>query len=226
MGFFRKKTSPRREAFEREAMPHLDALYATALRLTRSPADAEDLVQDSLLKAFRFYESFEAGTNMKAWLLRILTNTFINKYRRATRERRVFDGPLAAPVGEGVMSQAAMRGLSSPVADAQRRLIGEEIQRAVDELPDDHRIMILLADVEELSYKEIADIVGCPVGTVMSRLHRARKSLQSKLVAQAIELGIVAEPAVLVDAAEGPADEATSSEPVSLDAWRRKKVAG
>lgn len=215
MGFFRNKTSPRRDAFEREALPHLDALYASALRLTRSPSDAEDLVQDVMLKAFRFYESFEAGTNMKAWLLRILTNTFINRYRRTVRERRVFDGALAAPVGEGVMSQAAMRGLTSPIADAQRRLLGEEIQRAVDELPEDHRVMILLADVEELSYKEIADIVGCPVGTVMSRLHRARKSLQKSLVDQAVQLGIVADPA--------PAD--ADEEVVSLQDWRAKKVA-
>lgn len=215
MGFFRNKTSARRDAFEREALPHLDALYATALRLTRSPSDAEDLVQDAMLKAFRFYESFEAGTNMKAWLLRILTNTFINRYRRSVRERRVFDGALAVPVGEGVMSQAAMRGLTSPIADAQRRLLGEEIQRAVDELPEDHRVMILLADVEELSYKEIADIVGCPVGTVMSRLHRARKSLQKSLVDQAVQLGIVA------DSEPIDADE----EVVSLEDWRAKKVA-
>ncbi|MBX3250307.1 MAG: sigma-70 family RNA polymerase sigma factor [Myxococcales bacterium] len=215
MGFFRNKTSARRDAFEREALPHLDALYATALRLTRSPSDAEDLVQDAMLKAFRFYESFEAGTNMKAWLLRILTNTFINRYRRSVRERRVFDGALAVPVGEGVMSQAAMRGLTSPIADAQRRLLGEEIQRAVDELPEDHRVMILLADVEELSYKEIADIVGCPVGTVMSRLHRARKSLQKSLVDQAVQLGIVADPEPI------DADE----EVVSLEDWRAKKVA-
>lgn len=223
MSLFRKKTSPRREAFEREALPHLDALYAAALRLTRSPSDAEDLVQDAMLKAFRFHESFETGTNMRAWLLRILTNTFINRYRRTTRERRVFDGALAAPVGEGVMSQAAIRGLSSPIADAQRRLLGQEIQRAVDDLPEDHRIVILLADVEELSYKEIAAAVGCPVGTVMSRLHRARRALQSKLVAQAAELGIVAAPAEVVD---DVVDEGAVSEPVSLDEWRSKKVAG
>ncbi|MEM9069678.1 MAG: sigma-70 family RNA polymerase sigma factor [Myxococcota bacterium] len=211
MGLFGKSTQKRRE-FEQEALPYLDNLYATALRLTRSPSDAEDLVQDTLLKAYRFYDRFEAGTNMKAWLLRILTNTFINRYRRKVRERKIFDGAFAQPVGEGVMSRAAMRGLSRPVEDAQRRILAEEIQKAIDDLPEDYRMMILLADVEELAYKEIADVVGCPIGTVMSRLHRARKVLQKKLVEQAVELGII-EPTE------------TSSAPVSLDDYRKKKVA-
>ncbi len=214
MGLFRKTTQQRRAEFEQEALPYLDNLYATALRLTRSASDAEDLVQDTLLKAYRFYDRFEAGTNMKAWLLRILTNTFINRYRRSVRERKVFEGAIARPVGEGVMSRAAMRGLSRPVEDAQRRILAAEIQAAIDELPDDYRMMILLADVEELSYKEIAEVVGCPIGTVMSRLHRARKLLQSKLVQQAIQLGIVDE----------PGDE-TADAPVSLDDYRRRKVA-
>ncbi len=213
MGFSRK-TMQRRTEFEQEALPYLDNLYATALRLTRRSSDAEDLVQDTLLKAYRFHDRFEAGTNMKAWLLRILTNTFINRYRRSVRERKVFDGGNAQPVGEGVMSRAAMRGLSRPVEDAQRRILAAEIQAAIDELPDDYRLMILLADVEELSYKEIAAVVGCPVGTVMSRLHRGRKLLQTKLVQQAIQLGIV----------EEPGDE-TVDAPVSLDEYRKRKVA-
>lgn len=219
MGFFRKSRPrvPEREEFEREAMPHLDALYGTALRLTRSPNDAEDLVQDTLLKAYRFYDRFEAGTNMKAWLLKILTNTFINRYRRTVRERKVFDSVAATPVGEGVMSRSAMRGLTDPVGCAQRQLLAEEIQKALDELPEDYRTMILLADVEELSYREIADIVGCPIGTVMSRLHRARKQMKLRLVDQAIQLGIV----------PPDADEPKDGEeaPVSLDAFRKRKEA-
>jgi len=203
---------PQRAEFEREAMPHLDSLYGAALRLTRSPSDAEDLVQDTLLRAYRFWDRFEAGTNLKAWLLRIQTNTFINRYRRSVRERKVFDGAMAAPVGEGVMSRSAMRGLEQPVEAAQRGILAEEIQKAIDELPEDHRIMILLADVEELSYKEIADAVGCPVGTVMSRLHRARKGLQKKLLRQAVQMGIV----------EPTPDPV--AEPVRLDDYRRKKV--
>ncbi|MGB5809741.1 MAG: sigma-70 family RNA polymerase sigma factor [Polyangiales bacterium] len=203
----------RRHLFEADARPHLDNLYATALRLTRSPVDAEDLVQDTLVRAYRFYDRFEAGTNFKAWLLRIQMNTFVNRYRRAIRERQVFDGPMAKPVGDGVMSRATMRGLTDPVGDAQRRLIGHEITRAFDGLAEDARAMVLLADVEELSYKEIAEIIGCPIGTVMSRLHRARKQLQVSLQDQAIQLGIISR--------EEPEE---ADEPVSLEAFRTRKA--
>ncbi len=213
MGIFRKtKKNSARADFEREALGHLDAMYGAALRLTRNPVDAEDLVQDALVKAFRFYDGFEAGTNMKAWLLKILRNTFINRYRRGQRERAVFDGVAAAPVGAGVMSREAMRGLTQPVEAAQRRLLAEEIQNALDELPDDHRMMVVLADVEELSYREIAEIVGCPIGTVMSRLHRARKALQQRLVGQAEAIGIRGE-------------ASSSGGPVSLTAYRQRKAA-
>ncbi|MCA9531032.1 MAG: sigma-70 family RNA polymerase sigma factor [Myxococcales bacterium] len=208
----------KRRAFEQEALPHLDALYGTALRLTRSPAEAEDLVQDSLLKAFRFFDQFQPGSNMKAWLLKIETNTFINRYRRVVRERKVFDGALADPVGEGVMSRAAMRGLTHATAEADRRLLAAEIQRALDALPEEHRTMIVLADIEELSYREVADVVGCPIGTVMSRLHRARRSMQEHLVEQAIQFGIVdGEPDVAANDGDAP--------PVSLEAYRRRKEA-
>lgn len=202
------------EEFAKLALEHLDSLYGAALRLTRSESDAEDLVQDAFLKAYRFYDRFEPGTNLRAWLLRIVTNTFINKYRRKTRERKVFDGEDAEPVGDGVMSRAAMRALHDPDGDAMRSLVTQEIQRALDELSEEHRLMIVLADVEELSYKEISDIVGCPIGTVMSRLHRARKHLQVKLVGTAIDMGIIDE-------------KAAPEAPASLDEYRRiQKVAG
>ena len=202
------------DEFAELALPYLDSLYGAALRLTRSAADADDLVQDAFLKAYRFYDRFEPGTNLRAWLLRILTNTFINKYRRNTRERKVLDGDDAEPVGDGVMSRAAMRALTEPEDAAMRSLVSQEIQKALDELSDEHRLMIVLADIEELSYKEIADIVGCPIGTVMSRLHRARKHMQGRLVEQAIEMGIV-----------DPAKDA--GETVSLDAYRRaREIAG
>ncbi len=208
-----KEIAHERRLFEAEARPLLDNLYATALRLTRSQADAEDLVQDTLVRAYRFYDRFEAGTNFKAWLLRIQMNTFVNRYRRNIRERRVFDGPMATPVGEGVISRASMCGLTDPVGDAQRKLIGREIARAFDELSEDARAMVLLADVQELSYKEIAEIVACPIGTVMSRLHRARKQLQLSLQAQAVQLGIIDED-----------DEGEPMEPVSLEAFRTRKA--
>jgi RNA polymerase sigma-70 factor (ECF subfamily) len=128
------KKAGERRLFEAEARPHLDTLYSTALRLTRSPVDAEDLVQDTLVRAYRFYDRFEAGTNFKAWLLRIQMNTFVNRYRRTTRERQVLEGPMAKPVGDGVLGRATMRALTDPVGNAQRRLIAREINRAFDEL--------------------------------------------------------------------------------------------
>lgn len=207
-----KKIATERRLFETEARPHLSALYSTALRLTRSQVDAEDLVQDTLVRAYRFYDRFEAGTNFKAWLLRIQMNTFVNRYRRKSRERQVFDGPMATPVGEGVMSRATMRGLTDPVGDAQRQLIAAEINRAFEELSEDARAMVLLADVEELSYKEIAEVMGCPIGTVMSRLHRARKQLKSSLQQHAVQLGII----------EG--DDEELGEAVSLEAFRSRKA--
>ncbi len=206
------KNPAKRRHFEADAQPHLDTLYSMALRLTRAPVDAEDLVQDTLVRAYRFYDRFEAGTNFKAWLLRIQMNTFVNRYRRATRERQVFDGPMAGPVGEGVMSRASMRALTDPVGDAQRRLIGREIERAFQELSDEARAMVLLADVEELSYKEIAEVVGCPIGTVMSRLHRARKQLQGSLQKHAVQLGII-------DDDDGEALD----DPIPLEAFRARK---
>lgn len=208
-----KEIAATRRLFEAEVRPHLDALYSTALRLTRSPVDAEDLVQDTLVRAYRFYDRFEAGTNFKAWLLRIQMNAFVNRYRRAARERQVFDGPMATPVGEGVMSRSTMRGLVDPVGDAQRRIIAQEINRAFEELSDDARAMVLLADVEELSYKEIAEVIGCPIGTVMSRLHRARKQLQISLQQHAVQLGIIE-----MD------DEDPVDDPVSLEAFRSRKA--
>jgi RNA polymerase sigma-70 factor (ECF subfamily) len=206
-----KKVMAERQLFEVEARPHLDTLYSMALRLTRSSVDAEDLAQDTLVRAYRFYDRFEAGTNFKAWLLRIQMNTFINRYRRATRERQVFDGPMAASVGEGVMSRASMRGLTDPEGDAQRRLIACEINRAFEELSDDARAMVLLADVEELSYREIADVVGCPIGTVMSRLHRARKQLQGSLQKHAVQLGIIED------------DDDDIEDPIPLEAFRARR---
>lgn len=222
MGIFTKKSNTKaaeklRLEFEREALPHLDTLYGAALRLTRAPAEAEDLVQDTLLKAFRFYDRFEAGTNLKAWLLKIMTNTFINRYRRTVRERAVFDGEMARPVGEATMSRATMRRLRNPVDDVERKMLADEIEAALVRLPAEHRVMIELADIQELSYREIADIVGCPIGTVMSRLHRARKTMQGELVEQALAMGII-QPAAAADVAS--VDDA----PISLAEFRKRQA--
>ncbi|HEY6879171.1 MAG TPA: sigma-70 family RNA polymerase sigma factor [Polyangiales bacterium] len=193
---FRKSKPAKSEssAFQEAALEHLDVLYGAAMRLTRDANEAQDLVQDALVRAYRFQHHFEPGTNLKAWLLRILTNTFINHYRRHARERRVLDTEEGAPIGDGVMSRAAMRGLTDSTAVAQEGLLRDEISGALDNLPEDYRLMIVLADVEELSYKEIAETVGVPIGTVMSRLHRARKMMQKQLIHTAVQMGIVAEP--------------------------------
>ncbi|NLY94045.1 MAG: sigma-70 family RNA polymerase sigma factor [Myxococcales bacterium] len=203
---FRKRTHEKREAFELEAMPHLEALYVAARRMTRSATEADDLVQETMLKAYRFYDRFEPGTNMRAWLLKIQTNAYINRYRRRVRERSFRESEDAQPIGESLMSRAAVRALANPLDEAHRRMLAGAIQEALDALPEGQRILIVLADLEELSYKEIADVLGCPVGTVMSRLHRARKAMQKHLVDHAIDLGIVAEEPV-----EGP---------VSLETYR------
>lgn len=187
----RRRNRP--DQFEIDVMAFTDALYATALRYTRNSVDAEDLVQDTLVKAVRSRSQFEEGTNLKAWLFKILTNTFINRYRRGTLERGVLKGPDAKPLSDGWMSTATMRQMCDPESLALRPMLEKEVAAAVEQLPDDFRVAVLLSDVEDFSYKEIADIMGCPVGTVMSRLHRGRKLLQTMLYEQAVAMGIVRE---------------------------------
>ncbi|MBS2016513.1 MAG: sigma-70 family RNA polymerase sigma factor [Deltaproteobacteria bacterium] len=179
------------DGFAQEAVGHLDALYAVACKLTRNPAEAEDLVQDTLLKAMRAKDQFHAGTNLKAWLFRILTNTFINKYRRGGLEKSVLEGPDADPLVDGWVSASTMRQLRDPESQALQPIVEGEVQRALDALPTEFKIAVILCDVEEFSYEEIAQIMGCPIGTVMSRLHRGRKLLQRSLYNHALALGIV-----------------------------------
>lgn len=164
---------------------------AVATRLTRNPVEGEDLVQDTLVKAMRAHHQFEPGTNLKAWLLRILTNTFINRYRRGSLERSVTECEDTDPLWDGWMSTASMEAMRDPESAALRPMLEAEIRAALASLPEDFRLVVVLADVEELSYREIADILGCPIGTVMSRLHRGRRMLKLKLVDHARELGII-----------------------------------
>lgn len=179
------------DTFAEEALQHMDAMYGVACKLTRNPTEAEDLVQDAFVKAMRARDQFRAGTNLKAWLFRILTNTFINKFRRGGLERSVLDGPDADPLADGWVSASTMRQLRDPEQIALMPLIEEEIRRALDTLPPEFRLAVVLCDVEEFSYEEIAQIMGCPIGTVMSRLHRGRKILQRALYNHALALGIV-----------------------------------
>ncbi len=179
------------DAFVTEALSHLDAMYAVACRLTRNPTEAEDLVQDSMVKAIRARDQFQPGTNLKAWMFRILTNTFINKYRRGGLERAIFDGPDADPLADGWVSASTMRQLRDPEQLALMPIVEGEVRAALDALPAEFRLAVILCDVEEFSYEEIADIMHCPIGTVMSRLHRGRKLLQRALYSHAVSLGIV-----------------------------------
>ena len=179
------------DSFAVEMLGHLDTLYGVASRMTRSTAEAEDLVQDTIVKAIRARDQFEPGTNLKAWLLRILTNTFINRYRRGGMERDLLDGPDADPLADGWMSASSMRSIRDPETQALAPLVEAELSNALDELPEEFRLAVILSDVEELSYKEIAEVMGCPIGTVMSRLHRGRRLLQTKLREHAIALGIL-----------------------------------
>ncbi|HEX7476311.1 MAG TPA: sigma-70 family RNA polymerase sigma factor [Polyangiales bacterium] len=217
MGWFQPQKSKQQREFEADALQYLDTLYAHALRLTRSPADAEDLVQDTFVKALRFYERFERGSNLKAWLLRIQFNSFVNKYRRHVKEHAIAESMSHEPAGEATIGRGALRALMEPQEDALRPVVARELQAALAELPDDHRTVVILADVEELSYKEIAEVVGCPIGTVMSRLHRARRTLQQRLAEHGESLGLQVAKAPQTAVAGSKAEE-----PVSLASYRRE----
>jgi len=180
----------RKARFERDALPYLDQLYGGALRMTRNPADAEDLLQETFVKAYSAFHQYKDGTNIKAWLWRILTNTYINSYRKKQRQPTQASGDLAdwQMVQPGVQPT---EGLRPADVEAMLRLPDPTIAEAVRALPDDFRTAVLYADVEGLSYKEIAEKMGTPVGTVMSRLHRGRKLLREMLGDYAREQGLV-----------------------------------
>jgi RNA polymerase sigma-70 factor (ECF subfamily) len=180
-----------RERFEREVMPLMPSLYSAALRLTRNPADAEDLVQETFLRAYRGFSSFEEGTNVRAWLYRILTNGFINAYRKRQREPVTVEGP--DDVDEWYLfDRLGSRHVEgSAEEEVLDRIPDEDVKRALESLPESFRMAVLLADVEGFSYKEIADIMDVPIGTVMSRLHRGRKGLEKALYEVARQRGLI-----------------------------------
>jgi RNA polymerase sigma-70 factor (ECF subfamily) len=220
---FRQNDTTRME-FEALTLEHLDPLYSAALRLTKNERDAEDLVQDTFLRAYRFFDKFERGTNIKAWLFKILTNTFINRYRRKVKERTVVEGAERETVHERFISRRATEYAANPEQYFFDRLLSDDVLKAIDELPIDFRMVVILADLQEFSYNEIAEIVGCPVGTVMSRLYRGRKLLQKKLKDFARGSGLVSDEAI--DAAFAPREPKpeNGAEPTDLGEYRRKRT--
>jgi RNA polymerase sigma-70 factor (ECF subfamily) len=180
-----------RERFERDVLPLLPSLYGAAMRMTRDPTDAEDLLQDTYLRAYRGFAGFKEGTNLKAWLYRILTNSFINTYRKKQREPQIVDGPedidewyLYDRLGGRSVEASAENEVLDQIPDA-------DVKAALESLSENFRLAVLLADVEGFSYKEIAEIMDVPIGTVMSRLHRGRKALEKALWETAKERGLV-----------------------------------
>jgi RNA polymerase sigma-70 factor (ECF subfamily) len=188
----RPLTEQDKSRFQEEALPLLDSLYAGALRMTRNPADAEDLVQETMLRAYRSFDRFEPGTNLKAWLFRILTNAYINVYRKRQREPQkvsqdeVEDFDLYQELKDHDPQFSA-----TPESIVLDSLVDSDITDAIDDLPEQFRLAVVLSDIEGFTYAEMAEIMDVPMGTVMSRLHRGRKALQKRLLDLAKERGIV-----------------------------------
>ena len=177
------------QEFEREAVPHMDILHNYALRMTGNSDDANDLVQETYLKAYRFWDKYEKGTNIRAWLFRIMKNSYINRYRKETKEPHTVD------YNDIQNFYHTIRYASSDPNDLEEKifggLLGDDVARAIESLPEDFRTVVILCDIEELSYEEIAEFVDCPIGTIRSRLHRGRKMLRAKLFEYAKKRGFV-----------------------------------
>ena len=186
----KESAAERTKRFERDALQYMNQLYAAAMRYTKNPEDAQDLVQDTYIKAYNSFHQFEPGTNLKAWLYRVLTTTFINTYRKDQRRPQTSDSELEDWQIAEASSHTSDQGKSAEDVVLEN-LPDSDIKNALAEIPEEFRMAVYLADVEGFSYKEIAEIVGVPAGTVMSRLHRGRKQLREKLTDYARERGYV-----------------------------------
>jgi RNA polymerase sigma-70 factor, ECF subfamily len=171
-----------RDKFAADSVKFIDALYRNALTLVKNRESAEDLMQDTFVKAFRYYETYQTGTNLKAWLLKIQFNTFRNRYRRSFLERNMLNAIATEPSSCDVISNSTTRALNDAEGIALWPIVKEEIDAAMKEMPEDYRLLITLADVEGLRFSEIAEIIGTPVGTVMSRMHRAHNLLRTQML--------------------------------------------
>ncbi len=205
-----------RAAFEAAVLPHFNALYGSAYRLTRNGGDAEDLVQDTMLRAYRFWGSFQEGSNCKAWLFKILTNTFINSYQRKKRNKEILSAAIRQQeTTDGTLIQAQALSHRSPADMLLENSLSEDVEKALATIPTDFRVAVVLCDVEGFSYKEIADILDCPVGTVMSRLYRGRRLLQNELREFAVSQGLL----------KGTRSSESSDSPIDLNRYRSRRAA-
>ncbi|TNE50823.1 MAG: sigma-70 family RNA polymerase sigma factor [Deltaproteobacteria bacterium] len=184
----------KKSEFEQLTLPHIDALYNTALRLTHKESEAEDLLQETFLKAFRFFHRFERGTHIKAWLFKIMTNTFINQYRKQQRTREVIEDWDWEHI---MQSDESITENEKLILD---RFVSDQVMDSLEQVPVDFRTVLLLADLQDFSYKEIAEMVGCPIGTVMSRLYRGRRIMRKLLREYALEHGYISRATAEADA--------------------------
>lgn len=216
-----------RRDFEETALPHLGSLFGAAFRLTRNARDAEDLVQDVMLRAYRFWDGFEPDSNCKAWLFKILTNTFINQYQKSKRHREVLSAAMnEQEATDGVLVHEGALAQRDPEGILLDQSLSEDVARALAALPADFRLAVVLCDVEGFSYKEIADIMDCPVGTVMSRLHRGRRLLRQSLRDFALAHGFVrpgANDAAPAGSASGEGPHGDGADMIQLDDYRRSR---
>ena len=215
--FGQKQNETLYAAFYEEAVPHSDALFATALRLTKNAHAAEDLIQETMLKAFRYFDKYERGTNCKAWLFKIMTNTFINRYRKNQKRKEFLVDDDFRPLQERAQSRPRNPFVDEIEAEEQIyfKMFGDEVKQALEQIPVDFRMVVLLADLQDFAYKEIAEIMDCPIGTVMSRLYRGRRMLQAQLEDYARAQGVL--PPLTPEEQESNLED--------LDAYRDRKRA-
>lgn len=186
----KRTEAQRRKEFEEEALVHLDLLYNSAMQMTRNAADAQDLVQETFVKAYRFFDKFQRGTNCKAWLFKIMKNNYINAFRKKSKEPVRVDFDEVEGILQAKPEPAVSLGTGRELESVFEELVEDDVKKALDELPPEFKMVVVLSDVEGFSYQEIAGIMDCPIGTVRSRLSRARRFLQSRLHAFAMQHGI------------------------------------